>query len=124
MGSWFYRWEDGTVSFVSAPTKLDAAVLLDEIGAASPDRLEPVREGFFVTYQPKKDADREQGCPWKEGGGHCEGLHSILDELHGKAPPEPTPRVRPSVSEVGAPPTIVRTQRQAPPPPGRGEVEG
>ena len=96
MGSWCYRWEDGTVSFVSAPNRSHAVLLLDEVGAADPDRLEPVKGGFFVTYRPKPRTPGQEGRAWEEelNRSPSERALATLYDLEGKSPPRPLPRVK------------------------------
>lgn len=66
MGSWYYLWGNGAVSFVSAPTKMDAVIQLDEIGAAELEKLKPMNGGFFVTYKHTKIENPDLENPWKE----------------------------------------------------------
>jgi hypothetical protein len=54
MGSWRYKWPNGTTSFVSADTRDDAVFLLDQIGCAEPSELKPITGGFFVDVRPTR----------------------------------------------------------------------
>lgn len=64
MGSWFYLWENGDVSFVSASSKEAAVLLLDEVGGAYLGRLKPIQDGFFVTFSPTKIAPQNEKTEW------------------------------------------------------------
>jgi hypothetical protein len=65
MGSWYYLWENGDVSLVSASSKESAAFMLDEVGAAHPERLKPIPEGFFIGFKTKHPAP-EDAFEWEQ----------------------------------------------------------
>lgn len=60
MPSWFYLWENGDVSLVSANNKDAAVFMLDEIGEAHPSRLKPIPSGFFVSFSPTEEPPTEE----------------------------------------------------------------
>jgi len=53
--TYYYVWEDGTISFVAANSKMDAANILDEIGDAKKERLKEFEGNLFFTIKPHKD---------------------------------------------------------------------
>jgi hypothetical protein len=52
MGSWLYKWEDGTFSLVCAPTRDDAIFMLEDgvDQVRDPKRLKPLGK-FMVTLR-------------------------------------------------------------------------
>ncbi len=76
MGSWLYQWEDGSVSFISAPSKEHAMMLLDEVADANLERLVPVhRDGFFVTFKLKDEKAHREDWEWAyEDGAEAIGI--------------------------------------------------
>lgn len=89
MGSWYYLWENGDVSFVSAPSKETAAAILDEVGEAEVNRLKPVPilhmggDGFFLTFTPSKEVDPEK-FGWEQDE-HSEGVLRVLSDVEKEA---------------------------------------
>lgn len=89
MGSWYYLWENGDVSFVSAPSKETAIMILDEVGGAEMKRLKPVPilhmggDGFFVTFTPSKKTDPDD-FGWKQEE-HSEGVLGVLNDVEEEA---------------------------------------
>lgn len=50
MSIYICRWPNGDFSAVSAPSMLEAILLLDDVGSASPDQLFAVKE-FTVHFK-------------------------------------------------------------------------
>jgi hypothetical protein len=84
MGSWYYLWENGDVSFVSAASKDEAALMLDEVGEALPERLKPINGGFFVGFSPTKKPPDENNCGW-EPDQESESVTGTLSDVEEEA---------------------------------------
>jgi len=59
----YYEWEDGTISVGVAKSKMDAAIILDEIGEADPERVRFKKlysHHFTFKRVPLKEEDWER----------------------------------------------------------------
>jgi hypothetical protein len=82
------RWQNGNVSAVSARSREDAIVLLDEIGSAEACELFPI-ENFMVHFRLKDKADNIEGASPLElegfGGDTLDVLYDHVYPVYAKA---------------------------------------
>ncbi len=82
------RWQNGNVSAVSARSREDAIVLLDEIGSAEACELFPI-EDFMVHFRLKGKADNIEGASPLEldgfGGDTLDVLYDRVYPVYAKA---------------------------------------
>ncbi len=88
MGSWYYVWNDGSVSFVSAPSKDEAPRLLDDtIGCPDIDKMKPVKDGFIVSFMPKPDPNPENNQWTYDPDGDSETIGQALSDVESSRAP-------------------------------------
>lgn len=81
MKAWMYVWESGDITFVCARSRNDAVFILDEIGGADPERLQPLADGFFVSLVRTKKAALQYAGHIRLHFEHAdEATEDLLDE--------------------------------------------